>query len=508
MNSVRRAALSIVAIGSIAVAALWRLEGASPWWDEGWTLTVARTWVERGFYGRLLNGELAPPGLEAAFPTTSLVALSFRWFGVGLWQGRLPIVVCTLVALALFFWLARQLYDVRIAWATVFVALLTPVHPLLNPLLMGRQVMAEMPMLAFLLAGYVCFFQVLKSRRWWLLPAILFWGLGVRTKLQAVPFWTLSLFVPLVVCVFQRRWHMAKLLAIGLSGTVLITWLVPLGQAWLLAGRTAPPAALPDLFAVTAIVPRLDVRLFALKTTFTDGLLPFLGLAYAAWRFGWRDRWQLATPSAVVSCMWLVFAGSWFVWFASLSVGWERYLFPATFAASVFVAAFLAELTYNFDLQATLRQLAKSLQQRRLQRAGVAGLAAIMLIAATLPLAAETLYRAYILEPNQSAVQTAAFLNSSTAANTRIETYESELFFFLQRPYHFPPDEIHVALDRQMVLKQPMPTQYTPLAAQPDVVVIGSFSRMWKLYDALPSAPNFRLVRSFGMYDIYERIDH
>lgn len=507
MNRVRGYTLSIFAILPIVVAALWRLEGANPWWDEGWTLTVARTWVERGFYGRLLNGQLAPPGLEAAFPTTSLVALSFRWFGVGLWQGRLPIVVCTLVALALFFWLARQLYDVRIAWATLFVALLTPVHPLLNPLLMGRQVMAEMPMLAFLWAGYVCFFQVLKGGRWWLVPAILFWGLGVRTKLQAVPFWTLSLFVPLVVCAFQRRWHMAKLLATGLSGTVLIAWLVPLGQAWLLAGRTAPPAALPDLFAVTAIVPRLDVRLFALKTTFTDGLLPFLGLAYTAWRFGWRDRWQIATAAAVVRCMWLVFASSWLMWFASLSVGWERYLFPATFAASVFVATLLADLTHNFDLQATLRQLAKSLQQRRLQRDGLTGLMAIVLIAATLPLAAETLYRAYIVEPDQSALQTAMFLNSSTSANARVETYESELYFFLQRPYHFPPDEIHVALDRQMVLNQPVPIQYAPLAAQPDVVVIGSFSRMWKLYDTLPSAPNFRLVRSFGMYDIYERID-
>ncbi len=37
-----------------------------PWWDEGWTLTTARTWVEQGHYGPLLMGVPAPPGLEAA----------------------------------------------------------------------------------------------------------------------------------------------------------------------------------------------------------------------------------------------------------------------------------------------------------------------------------------------------------------------------------------------------------------------------------------------------------
>src|ERR1041385_1891173 len=35
------------------------------WWDEGWTLSVARNWVETGRYQRLLAGHLVPHGLEA-----------------------------------------------------------------------------------------------------------------------------------------------------------------------------------------------------------------------------------------------------------------------------------------------------------------------------------------------------------------------------------------------------------------------------------------------------------
>src|SRR3712207_2846052 len=68
------------------VAGLWHLSAPPLWWDEGWTRSIARTWAERGHYGRLLAGELAPPGLGASFPVTGAVALSFRLFGVGIWQ--------------------------------------------------------------------------------------------------------------------------------------------------------------------------------------------------------------------------------------------------------------------------------------------------------------------------------------------------------------------------------------------------------------------------------------
>jgi hypothetical protein len=38
---------------------------------SGWTMSVARNEAERGHYGRLLDGQLAPPGLVAAFPVTA-----------------------------------------------------------------------------------------------------------------------------------------------------------------------------------------------------------------------------------------------------------------------------------------------------------------------------------------------------------------------------------------------------------------------------------------------------
>lgn len=506
MNSARRY-FPLAAALLLAIAAFWKLDGANPWWDEGWTLTVARTWVERGFYGRLLDGQLAPPGLEAAFPTTGLVALSFRTFGVGLWQGRLPIAMCAVAAMALLCWLACQFYDSRVAWATLFIALLTPVHPLLNPLLLGRQVMAEMPMLAFLLAGYACLLLSLKRSPWWAIATALFWAIGVRTKLQAVPFWAVSALVPLLLCLWQRRWRTSWLLGGTIAGSLLGAWLLPWFQQALLAGRTAPPETLTDLVSVTAFVPTLDVRMFALQTTFSDGLIACIGLVYALWHLLWREHLQLDSAAAVVRCSVLAFAGSWMLWFAGLSVGWERYMFPATFVASIFVGALLADLTQGFALRSNFQQLGRNIQQRRLNRAGAGSLLALFLLLVTLPLGVQSLYRAYAIDVNRDAIDTAEFLNSSTPPSARIETYESELFFFLQRPYHFPPDQLHVALNRQMVLKQTVPVHYDPLVGKPDVIVVGSFSRMWELYGIVPATPGFRLVRSFGVYDIYERIN-
>src|SRR5688572_25396887 len=122
----------------LLVAGLWNLDAPGLWWDEGWTLSVARHYAERGHYGRLLAGQLAPPGLEAAYPVTAPIALTFQLFGVGIWQGRLFGVMCTIAALAFMYHLAHQLYGRLIAFGTLFVLLFMSMHPQLHPLILGR----------------------------------------------------------------------------------------------------------------------------------------------------------------------------------------------------------------------------------------------------------------------------------------------------------------------------------------------------------------------------------
>ena len=121
----------------------------------------------------------------------------------------------------------------------------------------------------------------------------------------------------------------------------------------------------------------------------------------------------------------------------------------------------------------------------------------------------QTLYREYILANDSSAQQAADFLNTQTPPGARIETYESELHFLLDRPYHFPPDQVHVELNRRGLLHQETMIAYDPLANDPDYLVVGRFARGNDLYTPVITAGAFRLVHSFGSSDdylIYQRI--
>ena len=84
------AVLALVLLG----LGLWNLDGPPMWWDEGWTLSVARHWAEDGRYGWLRDGAPAQSGLEASFAVTLPVGVVMRVLGAGVWQGRVFGVLC------------------------------------------------------------------------------------------------------------------------------------------------------------------------------------------------------------------------------------------------------------------------------------------------------------------------------------------------------------------------------------------------------------------------------
>ena len=81
--NIGRIGIGLFFIASALVMGLFELEVTPPlWWEEGWTLCVARQWVETGHYGCLLNGQPAPPILAGHFPVVASIAAGFRLFGV------------------------------------------------------------------------------------------------------------------------------------------------------------------------------------------------------------------------------------------------------------------------------------------------------------------------------------------------------------------------------------------------------------------------------------------
>ncbi len=482
------------------------LESTPPlWWDEGWTLAIARNWVEDGYYGHLMAGQPTTEGLGHAFPVNAMVALSFRLFGIGIWQGRLINVIFTVGTLALVYHLAKQVYDRTIGIATLAVLLFMSANLYLHPALLGRQVLAEPMMLLCLLLGYVFILEAWRRPMLFMPLAVISWGIGLETKAQPLPFWIASLTIPLLLAMYQRRWKSVALLSSGLLGSlivsqVLIGWL----QEFVLHGQAMDRAPTPGLYDVTAFVLVPHVRLVALFAGVTIGLPTLLGLCYCAWRLiENRNSLNLDSSRDVVRLMLLMLAGSWFAWYLLLSAAWGRYLYPATFVGSIFVAVLLRDLTNDFDWKSTITRSARIFRHLNRQNAGA--LVAMLLIAWTVPSTLKTYYQSYIVEADASLLQATDFLNNETAPGALIESYDSELFFLLERPYHYPPDQIHIELNRRTFLGQDVPIDYDPLMADPDYLVIGPISRMWRLYEDVLRQDHFALLKTIGRYTIYQR---
>ncbi len=495
--------LAMVLLGSIHLKSTPAL-----WWDEGWTLCDARNWVELGHYGCLIAGEPGPSTLSAAFPVVAPVALSFRLFGVGIWQARMVGLLYTAGAVALLYYLTDRLFKRPVAIATLVILLLMP-HAHLHPVFMGKQVLAETPSLFFLLAGYTFFFLTLRKSPWFLPLALLFWGVALKTKAQVTPFWVVSLVAPLAVALFRRRWRAIALLAVGLLGSLLAAQGVLAGQRYLLSGHMLSRAPVSGLYGVTALVQVGAVRWGALAFVLLYGLPTLLGLGYGARE--WKRSLSKSAPNdaaQVLRLMLLSLAGSWFAWYVLLSAGWPRYLFPATFVGSPFAASALYDLTGGFRFLSVLNQGASALREKgswhKVRQ--VTGVVLIMAMVSLTIVGAVIFYGSYFGKGDTSVLQVTRFFNTATPADTLIETFDSELFLLLDRPYHYPPAQLTVALIRREYLGQDLPFEYDPLAADPDYLVVGPFSRWWRLYEPIIEAGAFRLHQTTGLYEIYERV--
>lgn len=493
------------------IGALMDLEGLPPpCWDEGWTLTVARNWVEKGHYGRFLAGEPIPPRLEAAFPVTGLVGASFHFLGVGIWQGRLVGVLCLVGVLGILYILALRLYSHAVAIGTLLVLLLMFPPPSLHPLFMGRQILAEVPALFYLLLGYVFLSLALERSSYWLIGAVAFWGLGLNSKAQVPPFWTVSLLIPLAFVLARRHWKIALRLTLGLLGTFLAYRLFLWGEKIVCQPNSMGRDPLQGMLEVTAMVLAPHSRWFALQTVLEVGLPTLLGLGYALGRW-WKQRKDdgVFLEKRIVQLALLALGGSWLAWYLFLSIAWPRYLFPPMMIASLFVSAMLYDLTQGFPLKTLFIKVAalgrnRKSYYRQYGRIGLAG----VLILLTVPSTAEFLYRYILNHPYQEPHlrQAADFLNIQVPANALIETYESELHFMLNRRIHYPPDQLHVDLNRRTFLGAEVRIDYNPLAANPDFLVVGSQARMWQLYEPVLQSGGLRIIQRFGPYEIFERV--
>jgi hypothetical protein len=505
-DAATHAAVALVLALVVFGTGLYHLESFPPlWFDEGWTACTARTWVERGHYGCLLQGEPAPPLLSAHFPVVASVAAAFRLFGIGVWQARLVGMLYTYGAFLLLYYLAGRLYGRRVALATLALVILFPLKWQIHPLIVGRQVLGEMPMLFFLLAGYAAFLQVARHPLW-LSPAVVFWSIAWMTKAQAAPFLAASFGVSLLLAARRREWQIARWLVFALVGS----WAGYHGLVWLkdqmLIGHTIPHPHLKGLAEVIAVVFVPSIRLETLQLTFTVWPEYAVALGVALWSLWRPDPMQRPVPLVhTLHTMLIVLASSWLAWYALLCAGEPRYALPGLFVAGPCTAAFIARLTRDFNVRHIWSTLAGIVQSKRLKPESHQALIAVGLLLVIVWVAAHERYALRARDDDRDLMTVTAFLKTHTRPTALIETYDSELFLFLDRPYTYAPPQVLVEIIRHHQ-QLGLPPQYDPLSANPDYLVVGDFGRWAGFYKPLLHQNRIRLVKTIGRYQIYEPV--
>jgi 4-amino-4-deoxy-L-arabinose transferase-like glycosyltransferase len=485
--------LGVIFAVCIVIGLSWRIEAVpAMWWDEGWTVSVAKNWVERGFYGLLNSGNPSPPGLAAAFPVVYTVAISFWIFGIGVWQARLPMIFISIGALAAFFALANSLMSRRASVIALAALLFLPGYGELHVLIMGRQVLGEMPALLCLLAGYLCLERALNKRRLIILCSIMFWACALNTKAQILPFFICSLLVPLAFVLYRHKYRLALYLGFALAGSVTASRLLLLMHNLLIQGRTRVQLPLDGIYEVTGLVLLPQVRLSALAIVVTYGLLTVCGLLYGVRKTISSGSAQGMDDSKLIVRVCLLSLGcGWMGWYLLLGSMWFRYLFPAVFIGGIFVAEMIDDLLS--DIKPPLRS--------KLGPIFFIGCLIVYMVTLT----AHSLYVTFIAKADASILEAANYLNTASDPDALIETYESELFFLLNRRFHYPPDYVHIELYKRRFSRGQTAINYNPQPFSPDYLVVGKFAKSWNLYEKALENGSFDALALFGDYTVYRR---
>lgn len=471
------------------------------WFDEGSHLHVPKTLVRYGVYADISSEGFRYYGPTIGVgPTVMLpIAAMFRLVGVGLLQARLVIVLYLLATLWLFYLLARQFRPDAPPWFALLATALLLASRGVGTLEYGREVLGEVPALAWLLFGMFAWLRALdrsdKDAKWgWLAAAGFGFGLSMVTKNQIV------LIVPPLLVVLALldwlyykagRWqlHVVPLgIALCCYGVWVLAQFSLLGPGDFLSNmRQTRQAAGGAIFVFSPQAMVRAVRYLLSPSLYGGLLLP--ALAYGLWRC--RQRTRQGLREAVV-CAFITLHLSWF----SVSLAWPRYAFAAAALGALLVAqlcvAALAWAREATSTQPTVRLLARWLPP--LVYAILALLIAVPMLQTGFNLA----------RPDHSPQQMAAYLNVHVPMDTVVEAWEPELGVLTDHPYHYPPIELLDVTVRHAWLGGP-PLNYDALAAQPQYVVVGPFASWVQIYDNATLDRDYLVEYSAGPYSLYRR---
>jgi hypothetical protein len=458
------------------------------WFDEGSHLHVPKTLVQHEVYADISSEGYRYYGPTVGVgPTVMLpIALLFKLTGIGLLQGRLVIVAYGLLALAAGFALARRLHGHTLALLALALLLASRTIGFDGIVEYSRQVLGEVPGLAFLFLGALAWVYALNNRAQTTALSVLAglaFGLSLVTKNQFV------LIVPptlALLALLDWRYYRAgnwahRLLPLTIACVCFGVWtliqLQFLGPSSFMANLAQIRQAAGGAIFVFDWVASLRAVRYIIQ--------PYGGLLLPALGYGlWRCRAR--TSQALAELLVVLLPSLWLCWYV-VSLGWPRYAFPVVAFGALAVTRLLA------DLIGALRT------GRWKALAWVVGIYAALIISAPIALSAQV-----VISPDNSAQRMATYLNDHVPLDSIVETWEPELGVLTDHSYHYPPITLLDTAVRQTWLSGPA-LRYDGLEDRPQYVVVGSFGSWVAVYPLTTLKEDYTPLYVVGNYTLYKR---
>lgn len=503
-NIVDRLALPVLIAVAMLLALVNLPYAPRTWFDEGSHLHVPKTLVQYGVYA-----DISSEGFRYYGPTVGVgppvmlpVALVFKLFGVGLLQGRLVIAAYLLFALAAFYLLARRLHGRGVALLALALLLASRTFAREGMVEYGRQVLGEVPGVAFLFLGALAWVMALQaeSRRpttddrrrpgAWLLILVsgLGFGLALVTKNQFV------LIIPptlALLALLDWRYYRAgswahRLLPLLIAGGCFGLWTLAqlqfLGPGSFTENLRQTRQAAGGAIFVFNLQASLRAGYYLLRPDLYGGML-LPALAYGLWMARRRDARGLA--DALIALL----VALWLAWYVGASLGWPRYAFPAVAFGALLVA------------RAVVDSFSWLWRGSTVGRGAAALLAGYTALAIAVPIG---LTARGVLRPDDSAERFAAYLNEHVPTSAIVETWEPELGVLTDHRYHYPPIALLDLAVRHEWLGGPPPV-YNGLQDSPEFVALGTFGAYTNVYPAEILEREYLVEQQVGHYTLYRR---
>jgi len=369
-------------------------------------------------------------------------------------------------------------------------------------------------MMFFLLAGYCLVWLAIDRSSFWSLGAALMFGIALHAKLQVPPFWFISIILAIWVAVKYKQ-RSSTLVLIGIAiGSILVAAIILLIQNMVMKDSFFDPALIEILINSVIFVLTRQAREAALLGIVVSALPQLFG-------YFWAGRYimgslflhqptktsdvqvEIIRKDILRASIWGLGA-SWLVWYLTMGLPWQRYLFPPYFIGCIFFAAYLYELSAGFDLRLIVRQASAILLGRKFNWINIQSLVLVIVFAVILGVSGKTTIL-HLITKMPDPILASTYLRKNIPKGARVETFESELYFLAPEiNYHFPSDLVSMQLVRKQMIDPQLSIEDGILASKPDLLVIGPYSQDWHAYDDALIQEWFQLKEDIGGYQVYQ----